>query len=172
MNPCPFTPIFILLAASSPAAIIRLVTSIPVNSVYGVKVAWTVTHVREKCREVISPALAHFYSPCAPIFVLLIFWVCASLNHASPNTVFGQNLSSKAVAVDKVVFQHKTAAAFDGIPFAREVVGKKHLFAPAVASAQPSWASFSNTVSASYDGQSTELLPCSIYKSCSHLEVV
>lgn len=78
-----------LLTFRGPSAIIRRVSKVVVDSIYGVLCRRTVPHVSKKVLKTIEPPIAHGYSTPSIVFVCGGVFVCASNLDAVPNVIEG-----------------------------------------------------------------------------------
>ena len=78
-----------LLAFCSPSAIVREVSKVIVDSIYGVSFRRAASHVSKKVFKAIEPPVAHSYSTPSVVFVGGGVFVCTSNPDAVPNVIDG-----------------------------------------------------------------------------------
>lgn len=96
----------LLLLFSGPSAVVRLIAFIVVNALYGVLIAWGMFHVSKKRYE-FQPVVTNFDSPASVVWVMMIVWIKAALQHVTPNSVysrFGKPVSGPFRALRATIF--------------------------------------------------------------------
>lgn len=168
-----WSAILVLLGTSGPAAILWLIVAVIVCPIQHQFWVWPSAHVTEEVSEV-EPPFANFYSSSAPVLKFGVVSIAASLNHRTPDAIFGSRFASKIVSMLKIVFPLETAAALSTVWCrSSDTVTRKCFDGSAIATAFPSrpYASRSRRDicrSAKYQ-QSAELLARQINQGCCHL---
>ena len=80
--------IVVLLTFCRPIAIVWLVASVVVSSLYCVHSRWSWPHIRVKSLEALHPSIAYRNAASAILDVVRIFRICASLAHGRPGSIF------------------------------------------------------------------------------------
>lgn len=79
--------IFLLFGLVNPAAIIRFVSSVIVDSIDRV-IYWHWTYVSKKIKKVFFPPIANRDAAFTVIFIRVVVWICAASKYFAPAFVF------------------------------------------------------------------------------------
>jgi hypothetical protein len=79
-----------LLFLGGPSAIIGLVVSVIVDSIYRMRWAWALAHVGEKVLKGIQPTVTNSYASAAIITVVMVTLIKATPFHSGPRPIFNR----------------------------------------------------------------------------------